>query len=549
MPDGSARQNRGPKREKPKLQSREDLKSDSQRVKIPGGRKRQNRKPMKRDTQKIFVRNESTNSKSSNEKLSRISNKRLPLPQRSQNLTVWGTPRVATSFQTQNDIRENKSTSRKAPYNRIHTEESKHGKERVAVKVNKAQKNRKNAAGAKSAPKPTEAFSLLDFVPLLNGRPKKNDDGKRKKKKKKKNTDSDKHVNEMKARVNGKGSWANRIRTAEGSESSAGRISKKKDGYMKDGKNAGKASRSPEKKTRRKEGKDGEKQEKSKRPKPTRMKKLITKVRTENVIREILNEILLRVVGKPKKKKRIKRSDRHPLENFLIDHNPLKNQEYAREYCRQVVSDELNGVVGELLDSLYKLQLKAKTGNKKGTSAKKRYVCGMREVYKLCKINRMRHVVVAPNIEPVDGEGGLDNLTRDIFSVCEDMKIPITFALTRKALAKPLRKKSRISMVGIVDPGGANEQYYEMINLSTMLQAQYEMIQHDELYQNPKFLRDYLTGKTANKKDHKENDATKHNSFKLNPDAVPFGKIKLNPKSRPFFPSGKSKNGTSVLSF
>ena len=59
-----------------------------------------------------------------------------------------------------------------------------------------------------------------------------------------------------------------------------------------------------------------------------------------------------------------------------------------------------------------------------------------REVAKAVRLRKAATVVVAPNIEQIESEGGLDDLLSSILSQAEDANIPIVFALSRKKLGQ-----------------------------------------------------------------------------------------------------------------
>ena len=63
--------------------------------------------------------------------------------------------------------------------------------------------------------------------------------------------------------------------------------------------------------------------------------------------------------------------------------------------------------------------------------------CGMRrEVAKAVRLRKACTVVVAPNIEHIEAEGGLDDLLTSILMQAEGSGIPIIFALSRKKLGQ-----------------------------------------------------------------------------------------------------------------
>lgn len=55
---------------------------------------------------------------------------------------------------------------------------------------------------------------------------------------------------------------------------------------------------------------------------------------------------------------------------------------------------------------------------------------------KAVKSKRARVVIVAPNIEHIQTEGGLDDLLTSILSQADELSIPVVFALSRKKLGQ-----------------------------------------------------------------------------------------------------------------
>ena len=59
-----------------------------------------------------------------------------------------------------------------------------------------------------------------------------------------------------------------------------------------------------------------------------------------------------------------------------------------------------------------------------------------REVAKAVRLRKACTVVVAPNIEHIEAEGGLDDLLTSILTQAQASGIPIVFALSRKKLGQ-----------------------------------------------------------------------------------------------------------------
>ena len=63
-------------------------------------------------------------------------------------------------------------------------------------------------------------------------------------------------------------------------------------------------------------------------------------------------------------------------------------------------------------------------------------LCMRREVAKAVRLRKACTVVVAPNIEHIEAEGGLDDLLTSILTQAEASSIPVVFALSRKKLGQ-----------------------------------------------------------------------------------------------------------------
>ena len=55
---------------------------------------------------------------------------------------------------------------------------------------------------------------------------------------------------------------------------------------------------------------------------------------------------------------------------------------------------------------------------------------------KAVKLGKAKSVVVAPNIDQIETEGGLDDLLGNILGQAEQAGLPVVFALTRKKMGQ-----------------------------------------------------------------------------------------------------------------
>ena len=79
------------------------------------------------------------------------------------------------------------------------------------------------------------------------------------------------------------------------------------------------------------------------------------------------------------------------------------------------------------------------------------------------QLKRAKAVVVAPNIERIESEGGLDDVVSSIIADAKQNGIPLVFALTRNKLGQIVGKRMRISAVAVLDHNGADDQFKAML--------------------------------------------------------------------------------------
>ncbi|KAK9814056.1 hypothetical protein WJX72_000039 [[Myrmecia] bisecta] len=141
-------------------------------------------------------------------------------------------------------------------------------------------------------------------------------------------------------------------------------------------------------------------------------------------------------------------------------------QAQCRNYCMQVISTELNRVVVEFLQQLLYWQERSRAHEPIKAQSKKRLVSGLREVAKAVRLSKAKTVVVAPNIEQIESEGGLDDLLTSILQQAEQNNIPIVFALSRKKLGQVFGCRKKMSAIAILDYSGAEAEYRTMTDLA-----------------------------------------------------------------------------------
>ena len=151
------------------------------------------------------------------------------------------------------------------------------------------------------------------------------------------------------------------------------------------------------------------------------------------------------------------------------------------------VLPEVNEACLNLLQELARFQERLYLKDPVKAAAKKRYLCGLREVLRALKTNKAKAVIVVHNVEKIESENGLDDVVAQLMQLSrhkqewvydEEKKastqqlvpreepVPIIYAFTRKQLAKALKRSVRTSVVAVLNYDGAGEQFATMVSLA-----------------------------------------------------------------------------------
>ncbi|WIA32847.1 hypothetical protein OEZ86_006024 [Tetradesmus obliquus] len=135
-------------------------------------------------------------------------------------------------------------------------------------------------------------------------------------------------------------------------------------------------------------------------------------------------------------------------------------------YCKQEISAGLNAAVAGLLTSIKGFQDRAMAKNPAKANMRRWYVCGLREVRKAIKSGKARAVLLAPNIEQIEAEGGLNDSVDDIIASCGAASVPVVFALSRKKMGEVYGFRKRMSAIALLEVGGVQEVFDQVLSLA-----------------------------------------------------------------------------------
>uniref|UniRef100_A0A1B6DB33 Ribosomal protein eL8/eL30/eS12/Gadd45 domain-containing protein n=1 Tax=Clastoptera arizonana TaxID=38151 RepID=A0A1B6DB33_9HEMI len=145
-----------------------------------------------------------------------------------------------------------------------------------------------------------------------------------------------------------------------------------------------------------------------------------------------------------------------------------------REYCDNIITPALVESVCGMLSSIVKFQDRQYNHDPIKAHAKRRYVTGLREAEKFLKLGKAKILILAPDLEKVPGENGLDGIIYRLKEEAQSKSVPYVFGPNRMKLGYCTLKKQKISAVAILRFEGAETQFSEMISLLNEARAKYK---------------------------------------------------------------------------
>jgi ribosomal protein L7Ae-like RNA K-turn-binding protein len=158
---------------------------------------------------------------------------------------------------------------------------------------------------------------------------------------------------------------------------------------------------------------------------------------------------------------------------------PIYSDNIPREYVNHILTQDLDNALQELLEKLvfFYQRKKEQKSNKK---VQKRYVKGFKECIKKCNSNEIKCVVIAPNIEKVEAEGGLDEIVYQLINLCNSKAIPVVFGLSMRLIGGLIiNNAALLSVVGIIDYSAAETLYQKVIQISQRNKQLYKGVSFD----------------------------------------------------------------------
>lgn len=93
-----------------------------------------------------------------------------------------------------------------------------------------------------------------------------------------------------------------------------------------------------------------------------------------------------------------------------------------RPYCDQIVTVGIEREIAAFLAQLREFEQRAKERKAKGVH-KKRYVCGLHQIFKAISANKVKCVIMAPNIDDIRSAGALNEMVNKLFEKCAEKEV------------------------------------------------------------------------------------------------------------------------------
>ncbi|KAL7485536.1 hypothetical protein ACHAW6_011128 [Cyclotella cf. meneghiniana] len=128
-----------------------------------------------------------------------------------------------------------------------------------------------------------------------------------------------------------------------------------------------------------------------------------------------------------------------------------------RSYAVKVNDERALPLMIEMLGELMRLQERSK--DDKNARARRRLVMGLREVARGIRAHKVKMVVMANNL---DEYGAIDAKLQEILDMARTEEVPVLFEFNKRKLGKALGKSIKVSVVGIQNADGAQEQFKQL---------------------------------------------------------------------------------------
>lgn len=117
----------------------------------------------------------------------------------------------------------------------------------------------------------------------------------------------------------------------------------------------------------------------------------------------------------------------------------------------------------EFLSEIKRLQTKLYVRDRNKGKYKRRYYSGLKEVQKHVALKKIRFVVIAPDIEKIQSEEGLDQEIDKLLEICRKNETVFCFGLRRRKLGYYAHGNGLVGCIGIANYGNAEQLFWNVL--------------------------------------------------------------------------------------
>eukprot|EP00746_Dinoflagellata_sp_MGD_P003285 gnl/MRDRNA2_/MRDRNA2_106384_c0_seq1.p1 gnl/MRDRNA2_/MRDRNA2_106384_c0~~gnl/MRDRNA2_/MRDRNA2_106384_c0_seq1.p1 ORF type:complete len:517 (+),score=135.97 gnl/MRDRNA2_/MRDRNA2_106384_c0_seq1:125-1675(+) len=185
----------------------------------------------------------------------------------------------------------------------------------------------------------------------------------------------------------------------------------------------------------------------------------------------------------------------HHASAHKVGHLQLKTCA-PRDYVTQKLGSDLDRNVAMMLLHLRRLNDRHRSFEPE-MPPRRRFVVGIKEVFRGVRHGRVKCIIVAPDIEEMTSAGGLDEKVKDILRVGYEQDVPVIFALSRVRIGRALGKSLRMSVLAVLDITGVQDLYESTIDLA--FQKRVAWLKQQPELPPPEVMKEEPKGKSSNK--------------------------------------------------
>ncbi|XP_058800181.1 uncharacterized protein LOC131669367 [Phymastichus coffea] len=147
-----------------------------------------------------------------------------------------------------------------------------------------------------------------------------------------------------------------------------------------------------------------------------------------------------------------------------------------REYCTNMINPQLNKSLEKFVAELSRLQKNLYNRNNVKGRCRRRYYAGFKETEKRFKINKIKLVIIAPDLDQKNDNGELDDLVHRFIVSCKRHELATVFGLSRRKLGYLTRGQGFTSCIGIANYEATEDKLEDALRKALEAKNQFKVL-------------------------------------------------------------------------